>query len=112
MLGKVFHRSGHEGGGFILIRFNSIMARNTISMRSLVKTGFGISVGVLLANMIFVFIGMAFFIPGYILFSRASSEKKESGSQITGIVLMAIGVVIMGGLGFGLLLDSAGDMFD
>ena len=89
------------------------MARNTISMRSLVKTGFGLSVGVFLANMIFIFIGMAFFIPGYILFTRASSEKnKTSGSPITGIVLMAIGVVIMGGLGFGLLLDSAGDMFD
>lgn len=89
------------------------MARNTISMRSLVKTGFGLSVGVFLANMIFVFIGMAFFIPGYILFTRASSEKnKTSSSPITGIVLMAIGVVIMGGLGFGLLLDSAGDMFD
>ena len=82
-------------------------------MRSLVKTGFGISVGMFLANMIFVFIGIAFFIPGYILFTRASSEKnKDSGSQITGIILMAIGVVIMGGLGFGLLLDSAGDMFD
>ena len=88
------------------------MARNTISMRNLVKTGFGISVGMFLAQMIFLIIGMVFFIPGYILFTKASSdkEKKSSGSQIGGIVLMGIGVVVMGGAGFGLLMDSVGDM--
>ena len=88
------------------------MARNTVSMRSLVKTGFGLSVGVFLAQMIFVLLGMVFFIPGYILFIKKSSDKKGNGSQIAGIVLMVIGVVIMGGLGFGVLLDSVGDMFD
>lgn len=81
-------------------------------MRSLVKTGFGISIGVFLGQMIFVFLGMLFFIPGYILFIKKSSDKKGNGSQIAGIVLMVIGVVIMGGLGFGVLLDSVGDMFD
>ena len=81
-------------------------------MRSLIKTGFGISIGMFLAQMIFILIGMAFFIPGYFLFRKASSDKKEtSGSQIGGIILMALGVAIMGGLGFGVLLDSAGDMF-
>lgn len=88
------------------------MARNTMSMRSLVKTGFGISIGMFLAQMIFILIGMAFFIPGFILFKKASDKNKEGGSQIGGIVLMGLGVVIMGGLGFGVLLDSAGDMFE
>jgi len=88
------------------------MARNTISMRSLVKTGFGISIGMFLAQMIFILIGMAFFIPGFILLKKSSSDKNEtSGSQIGGVVLMALGVIIMGGLGFGFLLDSVGDMF-
>ena len=87
------------------------MARNTISMKSLIKTGFGISIGMFLAQMIFILIGMAFFIPGYLLFKKSSSDKKESSSQIGGIVLMALGVAVMGGLGFGVLLDSAGDMF-
>ena len=81
-------------------------------MRSLVKTGFGISIGMFLAQMIFVLIGMAFFIPGFILFNKASDKNKEGGSQITGFVLMAVGVLIMGGMGFGFLLDSAGDMFE
>jgi hypothetical protein len=52
---------------------------------------------------------MAFFIPGYIMFKKA--DKEESGSQIGGMVLMGLGVVIMGGLGFGALLESADDMF-
>jgi hypothetical protein len=88
------------------------MARNSISMRNLVKTGFGISVGMFFAQMIFILIGMAFFIPGYMLFSRASSdkEKKPSGSQIGGIILMGLGVIVMGGAGFGVLLDSVGDL--
>lgn len=89
------------------------MARNTISMRSLVKTGFGISVGVFLAQMIFVLLGLLFFIPGFILFKKSYSDKNNSsGSQVGGLVLMGLGVAIMGGLGFGLLLDSAGDMFN
>ena len=88
------------------------MARNTISMRSLIKTGFGISIGMFFAQMIFILIGMAFFIPGYIMFKKASDKNKESGSQLGGVVLMGLGVVIMGGMGFGVLLDSAGDMFE
>ena len=81
-------------------------------MRSLIKTGFGISIGMFLAQIIFVLLGMVFFIPGFILFKKGSSDKDtDSGSQIGGLVLMALGVLIMGGLGFGFLLDSAGDMF-
>jgi len=85
------------------------MARNTVSLKSLIKTGFGLSIGFSLAHMIFILIGMAFFIPGYLMFKKAS-DKKDSGSKIGGMVLMVIGVAIMGGLGFGALLDSAGDM--
>jgi len=85
------------------------MARNTISMKTLVKTGFGISVGMFLAQMIFILIGMVFFIPGYLMFIKAD-KKKSSGSQIGGIILMGLGVVVMGGAGFGILMDSLGDM--
>jgi hypothetical protein len=84
------------------------MAR-TISMRNLIKTGFGISVGVFLAQMIFLLIGMVFFIPGYIMFVKADKEKSK-GSQIGGIILMGLGVVMMGGAGFGFLMDSLGDL--
>ena len=80
-------------------------------MRNLVKTGFGISVGMFFAQMIFILIGMVFFIPGYLMFIKASSGKEKSeGSKIGGIVLMGLGVVVMGGAGFGILMDSLGDM--
>ena len=85
------------------------MARNTISMKSLVKTGFGISVGMFLAQMIFILIGLVFFIPGYLMFKKADKEK-SSGSQIGGLILMGLGVVVMGGAGIGILMDSIGDM--
>ena len=85
------------------------MARNSISMRNLVKTGFGISVGMFLAQMIFLLIGMVFFIPGYLMFAKADKEK-SSGSKVGGILLMGLGVVVMGGAGFGILMDSVGDM--
>ena len=85
------------------------MARNSMSMRNLVKTGFGLSVGIFFAQMIFIFIGLVFFIPGYMLFKKADKEK-SGGSKIGGVVLMAIGVVVMGGAGFGFLMDSVGDL--
>jgi uncharacterized membrane protein len=85
------------------------MARNSISMRNLVKTGFGLSVGIFFAQMIFIFIGLVFFIPGYMLFKKADKEKSE-GSKIGGVVLMGLGVIVMGGAGFGLLMDSVGDL--
>ena len=85
------------------------MARNSMSMRNLVKTGFGLSVGIFFAQMIFIFIGLVFFIPGYMLFKKADKEKSE-GSKIGGVVLMGLGVVVMGGAGFGLLMDSVGDL--
>jgi len=78
-------------------------------MRNLVKTGFGISVGMFLAQMIFMLIGMVFFIPGYIMFVKADKEKSK-GSQIGGIILMGLGVVMMGGAGFGFLVNSIGEM--
>jgi hypothetical protein len=82
-------------------------------MKSLIKTGFGLGIGLSLANIVFILIGMLFFIPGFILFRSSSSDKeKGNNSQIGGIVLMGIGVIIMGGMGFGFLLDSIGDIFD
>lgn len=74
--------------------------------------GFGIGAGVMFAQILFILVGLAFFIPGFILFTKAKKQgQKGSSDQIGGIVLMVLGVVVMGGLGFGLLLDDIGDMF-
>ena len=85
------------------------MARSSPSLKSLIKTGFGISIGFFLSHMIFIAIGLVFFIPGYIMYMKATKDKKKS-SQITGLVLMGLGMIIMGGTGFGFLMDSIGDI--
>jgi hypothetical protein len=79
-------------------------------LKSLIKTGFGIGIGVLAAQMIFVLLGLAFFVPGYIMYNK---EKKDnsSGGKIGGLVLMGIGVVLMGGFGLGLFMNELDDMF-
>jgi len=83
-----------------------------ISMRSLIKTGFGISVGMFLAQMIFMVIGIVFFISGYMLYKNVSNdnEKKSNGFQIGGIILMGLGVIVMGGIGFTYLMEAVNDM--
>lgn len=77
------------------------------TIRSLAKTGFGLGLGVMGAQIVFLLIGAALFIPGYLLVNN--QKKKENGSEanrITGLVLMGLGVVIMGGVGFGFLLEN------
>jgi hypothetical protein len=86
------------------------MARNSMSLKSLIKTGFGLGIGFALSRIIFILIGLAFFIPGYLMVKKASSQKENSGSKITGVVLMIIGVVIMGGFGLGFLMDGIDDL--
>ena len=80
-----------------------------VKLKTLIKTGFGLGIGVLAAQMIFLLVGLAFFIPGYIMISK---EKKDtsSGSKIGGIVLMGIGVVFMGGVGLGFLVNGIDDL--
>jgi riboflavin transporter FmnP len=79
-------------------------------LKSLIKTGFGIGIGVIAAQMIFILLGLAFFVPGYIMFKK---EKKDttSGNAIGGIILMGIGVVLMGGVGLGLFINEIDDLF-
>jgi hypothetical protein len=83
-----------------------------ISMRNLIKTGFGISVGMFLAQMIFMLIGIIFFISGYMLYKSVSDDKdnKSNGFYIGGLILMGLGVLVMGGIGFSVLMDAVDDM--
>lgn len=82
------------------------------SIKNYMKMGFGVGAGVFFAQILFVLVGMVFFIPGFILFTKAKKQGQQGSSdQIGGVVLMVLGVVVMGGLGFGVALDSIGDMF-
>jgi len=81
------------------------MAKNTIT--SLAKTGFGLGLGLMGAQVVFMIIGALLFIPGYVLLDSARKEQPPSTTKrVTGLVFMGIGVVIMGGVGFGFLLEN------
>ena len=87
------------------------MGKNSFSMGSLIKTGFGLSIGIALSQILFIFIGLVFFMPGFIMYKMGSSKNnKSSALEIGGIVLMGIGVIITAGLGFGFLMSSIGEV--
>lgn len=81
------------------------------SVTNFIKAGFGLSVGFSLAGIVFLFLGFLFFFPGYILFRKESAAKRNgSALQIFAVILIALGVILMGGAGFGILLSSVNEM--
>lgn len=83
----------------------------TNSLKNLVKTGFGLGIGIIAAQIVFLILGAALFIPGYIMFNNPKNKDNQN-NKITGIVLMVVGVIIMGGMGFGILTESLGSLFE
>jgi len=76
----------------------------------MIKQGFGLGIGFISAQVIFIFVGILFFIPGYLLFiSQENKTDPTVSKQISGLVLMLLGVLLAGGIGFGFLIDAIGD---
>jgi len=91
---------------FLFFTVNIKMAAG--SLKSLVKTGFGLGLGVFAAQIIFVLLGMMFFLPGLYLLKKDKNDKSSngSGSYYLGVGLMLVGVVLMGGIGFGEFMND------
>ena len=71
------------------------------------KQGLGLGLGFRLSGVVFMIVGFLFFLPGYVLYKKeVDSGKKGSAMAVVSVVLMGIGVIIMGGFGFGILLDG------
>lgn len=70
--------------------------------------GFGVGTGLFLAQIIFILIGMALFIPGLMLINKNKKDNNDAkdSTYYIGITLMILGVAISGGLGGGILFDS------
>lgn len=82
------------------------------SIFSLARTGFGVGLGLMLASIVFIFIGVMFFIPGFILLNKEQKKKKEeqrTSMKVIAFILMGLGMIIAGGLGFATLLGEIGD---
>jgi hypothetical protein len=81
------------------------------SLKNLVKTGFGLGIGVYLAQIVFLLIGAALFFPGYAMLQQKNKEQAPTSEKLVPFVLMGLGVLIMGGIGFSFLVESAEDLF-
>lgn len=73
--------------------------------------GFGVGIGLFAAFALYIFVGLIFFVPGYLMYlqEKKKGENKNTASEIFSIILMGIGVIIMGGVGLPVLLQSLGD---
>lgn len=82
------------------------------SIKNLFKTGFGIGLGVYAAQLVFVLLGMIVFFPGYFMYQQKTRENAPTSEKFFAFILMMIGVLLMGGAGFYLLIESAGDLLE
>lgn len=82
------------------------------SLKSLIKTGFGLGLGVYAAQLVFLVIGLIVFFPGYLMYQEKTRDNAPQSEKIFPFALMAIGVVIMGGTGLYYLLESGADLFE
>ena len=82
-----------------------------VSITNYFKMGFGLGAGFQVSAMIFMFLGFIFFFPGYILFkNEQKAGRKGTAAQIGGVILMALGVILMGGFGFSMLLNGINEV--
>lgn len=82
------------------------------SFKNLIKTGFGIGLGVYAAQVVFLILGLIVFFPAYSMYQQKTREKAPTSEKVGSFVLMAIGVALMGGAGFALLAETASDLFN
>lgn len=73
------------------------------SLKNLVKTGFGLGVGLIGAQMIFLLLGAVFFFLGMIERQKA---LKNGTSLVLPYALMILGMVLGLGLGFGVIASD------
>lgn len=77
-------------------------------MKNLIKTGFGLGVGLIGAQMIFLLLGAVFFFWG--LLEREKARK--NGTSLTmPYALMVLGMVLGLGLGFGVVAEGLQNNF-
>ena len=85
------------------------MARS--NFMNMVRDGFATGLGVMASFIVYIFFGMLFFIPGFILYVKEKKKgRNNTPLQIMGVILMLLGVILMGGLGFSTVFRDISDM--
>jgi hypothetical protein len=81
------------------------------SLKNLVKTGFGLGLGLYLAQIVFLIIGAAIFFPGFVMLQEKNKNGAAASEKILPFIMMTVGVIIMGGVGLGILAENIEDVF-
>jgi len=77
-------------------------------------TSFGVGLGFMASIVVYTFIGMLLFVPGFILLKKEQRKQKEQQSdamKILAYALMAMGMIIGLGLGAGVFFNELGGEF-
>lgn len=78
-----------------------------MKLYDLIKTGFGLGLGFNLSTIIFNLIGIVFIMIGLsLLQDNKKDEKSNRTKYIGGMSMLVIGVVFLGGIGLGLIVDN------
>ena len=80
-------------------------------VKDMFKTGFGLFSGIMVAQMLFMLAGLAFFIPGFLMLKKEQKKPKAEQSLVLPYVLMGIGMVLGVGMGSGVFFDNLASNF-
>jgi hypothetical protein len=78
------------------------------------KAGFGITLGGIGAMAIAIILGLALFIPGFVIVNleqKKPKDKQRLSMKVIGYVMMCLGVALGLGIGAGSLLTELGSEF-
>lgn len=80
-----------------------------VSIKQYAKMGFGVGVGVIAAQLIYMAIGLVLFVIGLRMLSRA---RKSNGSVVPAYIVMGLGMIVGLGLGAGIFFENLSKNLD
>lgn len=78
-------------------------------MKNMFKAGFATGLGVFSSLIPLMLVGLLFFVPGLYIYGQQKkkpAQERSTGMYILGLVLMGLGVLFIGGMGFGYLAEG------
>jgi hypothetical protein len=87
----------------------------SMGVMNFAKPAFGIGLGIMGSFILYMFIAVLFFIPGFILVKKEHAKPKDKQSDVMkgfGYALMALGMIFGLGFGAGIFFSELGGEFD
>ena len=84
-------------------------------IKDYMKIGFGLGLGSALSYMILLFFALLLFIPGFLIVlkqNKLPKEKRSTGWQVFGFILMGLGMLLGLGFGAGAFFGMLGDSME